>query len=127
MNSRNILKKRISGITFLCIGVALALVSLLTKTWYQEATQTKLKFSKVYKWESLDEECRILKNQTIECKSLNGELIADSEFRIQCYSGPFFPAFGLKRVRYGLSFRFQSECRKIRTRITLNTDTFHAV
>ena len=79
MNSRNILKKRVSGITFLCIGVALALVSVLTKTWYQEATQTKLKFSKVYKWESLDEECIILKNQTIECTSLNGELIADSE------------------------------------------------
>ena len=79
MNSRNILKKRVSGIAFLCIGVALALVSVLTKTWYQEATRTKVKFSKVYIWESLDEKCRLLKNQTIECKSLNGELIADLE------------------------------------------------
>ena len=29
--------------------------------------------------------------------------------------------------RYGLSLRIQSECGKLRTRITPNTDTFHAV
>ena len=38
--------------------------------------------------------------------------------RIQIYSGPYFPA---------LFSRILSECGKIRTRITPNTDTFHAV
>ena len=43
------------------------------------------------------------------------------------YSGPCFPAFGLNTERYSVSIRIQSECGKIRTRITPNTDTFHAV
>ena len=47
--------------------------------------------------------------------------------RIRSYSGPYFPAFGLNTERYSVSLRIQSECGKIRTRITPNTDTFHAV
>ena len=47
--------------------------------------------------------------------------------RIRSYSGPYFPAFELNTERYGVSLRIQSECEKIRTRITPNTDTFHAV
>ena len=47
--------------------------------------------------------------------------------RIQSYSGPYFPAFGLNTERYSVSLRIQSECGKIRTRITPNTETFHAV
>ena len=47
--------------------------------------------------------------------------------RIRNFSGPYFPAFGLNTDRYGISFRIQSECGKIRTRKTPNTDTFHAV
>ena len=43
------------------------------------------------------------------------------------YSGSYLPAFGLSTERYGVSLRIQSECGKIRTRITPNTDTFHAV
>ena len=43
--------------------------------------------------------------------------------RIWKFSGPYFPAFGL----YPASLSTQSECRKIRTRKTLNMDTFHAV
>ena len=46
---------------------------------------------------------------------------------IQSYSDPYFPAFGLNTERYEVSPRIQSECGKIRTRITPNTDTFHAV
>ena len=46
---------------------------------------------------------------------------------IRSYPGPYFPAFGLNTERYGVSLRIQSECEKIRTRITPNTDTFHAV
>ena len=43
------------------------------------------------------------------------------------YSGPHFPAFGLNMERYSVSLRIQSECGKMRTRITPNTDTFHAL
>ena len=47
--------------------------------------------------------------------------------RIRRFSSPYFPAFGLNTDRYGVSLRIQSECGKIRTIKTLNTDTFHAV
>ena len=47
--------------------------------------------------------------------------------RIWNYSGPHFPAFGLNTERYSVSLRIQLECEKMRTRITPNTDTFHAV
>ena len=47
--------------------------------------------------------------------------------RIQSYSGLDFPTFGLNTERYRVSLRLQSECGKMRTRITPNTDTFHAV
>ena len=40
--------------------------------------------------------------------------------RIWSYSGPYFPSFGLNTDR-------NSKCGKIRTRITPNTNTFHAV
>ena len=43
--------------------------------------------------------------------------------RIRSYSGLYFPAFGLNTERYGVCLRIQSECQKIRTRITPNTDT----
>ena len=45
--------------------------------------------------------------------------------RIRSYSGPHFPAFGLN-TEY-VSLHIQSECGKMRTGITPNTDTFHAV
>ena len=52
--------------------------------------------------------------------------------RIRNFSCPYFPAFGLNavsrsRTEYSVSLRIQSECGKIRTRITPNTDTFYAV
>ena len=47
--------------------------------------------------------------------------------RIRSYSGQYFPAFGLNTDRYGVSIGIQSECRKIRTRIFPNIDTFYAV
>ena len=46
--------------------------------------------------------------------------------RIWSFSGPYFPAFALNTERYGVFLRIQSKCGKIRTRKTLNTDTFHA-
>ena len=47
--------------------------------------------------------------------------------RIRRLSGPYFPAFGLKTERHFLSIHIQSECGKIRTRKTLNTDTFYTI
>ena len=47
--------------------------------------------------------------------------------RIQSFSGPHFPAFGLNTQRCSASLRVQSECGKIRTRKTLNTGTFLTV
>ena len=47
--------------------------------------------------------------------------------RIRSYSGTHFPAFGLNTERYGVSLRIQSECGKMRSRITPNTDTFYTV
>ena len=48
--------------------------------------------------------------------------------KCQSFSGPYFPAFGLNTERYPLSlFYIQSECGKIRTRKTPNTDNFPAV
>ena len=41
------------------------------------------------------------------------------------FSGPYFPAFGLNTEIYTVNFRIQSECRKTRTRKSLNRDTFY--
>ena len=46
---------------------------------------------------------------------------------IWSYSGPYFTTFGLNTERYGVSLRIQSKSGKMQTRITPNTDTFHAV
>ena len=56
-----------------------------------------------------------------------GKISCVKSVRIQSYSDPYFPAFGLNTERYFLSLRIQSECGKIRTRIAPNTDNFHAV
>ena len=47
--------------------------------------------------------------------------------RIWCFPGPYFPAFRLNTERYSVSLRIRSECRKIRTRKTTNTNTAHTV
>ena len=51
--------------------------------------------------------------------------------RIRKFSGRYFPAFRLNTERYSvytpISLRIQSECGKIRTRKTPNTESFHAV
>ena len=46
---------------------------------------------------------------------------------IRSLPGPYFPEFGLNTERYSVSLRIQSECGKIGTRKTQNTDTSHAV
>ena len=47
--------------------------------------------------------------------------------RIRSLSGRHLPSFGRNTQRYEVSFRVQSESRRMRTRKTPNTDTFHAV
>ena len=47
--------------------------------------------------------------------------------RIWSFSGPYFPAFELNMERYRVSLRIKSKYRKIRTRKTSNTGTFHIV
>ena len=47
--------------------------------------------------------------------------------RIRSYSRFYFPAFGLNTERYSVSLRIESECVKIRIRVTPNTNTFNAV
>ena len=46
---------------------------------------------------------------------------------IRSYSGPHFPTFGMNTERNGVSLRIQSECGKMRTRMTSNMDIFYAV
>ena len=43
------------------------------------------------------------------------------------YSELFWPVFSRIWTEYGVSLRNQSECREMRTRVTPNTDNFHAV
>ena len=43
------------------------------------------------------------------------------------FPSPYFPAFGLNTERLSVSLRIQSKCRKMRIRITSNTDSFYAV
>ena len=47
--------------------------------------------------------------------------------RILSYSGPHFRAFELNTERYFVSLRIQSQCGKMRTRITPSKGTFHVV
>ena len=59
-----------------------------------------------------------VKHQTTHCvKSI----------RIRSFSGPFFAEFGLNPERYVVSLLIQSECGKIQTSKTANTDTSYAV
>ena len=47
--------------------------------------------------------------------------------RIRSCSSPHSPAFGLNTEIYGVFLLIKAECLKMRTRVTPNTDTFHAV
>ena len=49
------------------------------------------------------------------------------KYLIRSYSIQHFPAFRLNTERNSASLRSHSECGKMQTRITPNTDSFHAV
>ena len=46
---------------------------------------------------------------------------------IRNFSGPYFPTFEMITERHFVSLRILSECGKIRSRKTPNTDTFYAL
>ena len=58
---------------------------------------------------------------------LFGQLSLREKYPFWSFSGPYFLMFGLITDRYSVYLCTQSECGKIRTRKTPNTDTFHAV
>ena len=64
---------------------------------------------------------------TISVQFLNSNQNCVKSVRIRSYSGLHFPAFGLNTDRCGVSLHIQSECGKMWTRTTPNTDTFNAV
>ena len=47
--------------------------------------------------------------------------------RFRSYSGPHFPTLELNIDSYSVSLRIRSECGKMPTRITPNTQKFYAV
>ena len=47
--------------------------------------------------------------------------------RIPSYSDPYFPAFGLNTEGYTVSLCMKSECGKMQTRKTPNTDSFYTM
>ena len=59
--------------------------------------------------------------------SFIGDFYCVKSVRIRSYSGPHFPTFGLNTERYSVSLCIQSECEKMRTRTTPNTDTSYVV
>ena len=61
------------------------------------------------------------------CNNACSKFCLVKSVRIWSYSGPYFPAFGLNTERYKVSLHIQFECGKMLSRITPNTDTFHAV
>ena len=73
-------------------------------------------------------ESKILTKHICECKcKFDGRNChCVKSVRIRSYSGPHFDAFG-SRPEYGIFLRIQSECEKMPTRITPNTDTAHVV
>ena len=61
----------------------------------------------------------------IPAEAVNSDQDCVKSVRIQSYSGPCFPTLRLSTGRYFVSLRIQSECWKIRIRITPNTDPFY--
>ena len=68
-------------------------------------------------------------NSNLFCgnQSISASKALQKSVRSRSYSGPYFLAFGLNTERCSVSLLIQSECGKIRTRITPNTDTFYRV
>ena len=57
---------------------------------------------------------------------LSSDLHSVKSVHIRSFSGLYFPAFGLNTVRYFVSLRIQSECRKIQARKNSKYEQFSA-
>ena len=58
---------------------------------------------------------------------MHRDIYINVSLRKKCpYLGLFWFTFSRIWTRYGISLRIQSVCGKMQTRITPNTDTFHA-
>ena len=73
------------------------------------------------KWVNIVQEGQQL--QIYHCETLH----CVKSVPIGSYSGLHFASFGLNTESYLVSLRIQSECGKMRTRITPNTNNFYAV
>ena len=68
------------------------------------------------------------------CKKISAETLRIYDLchclksvRIRSFSGPYFAAFRLNREINSVNLHIRSECEKMRTRKTPNTDTFYVV
>ena len=82
---------------------------------------------KIVRWKSKLDSFSFFLHLLILYYQLSLETHCVKSVRLQSYSGPYFPAFALNTERYGVYVCIQSECGKVRTKITPDTDTFHAV
>ena len=104
------------GTNSITVGFNLKLVTkVLPHSYYcQEApTRMTINFSRKSNNVNVSKNCHCVKRVSI-----------------RSYSGSYFPAFsGIQKTEYGYGhgFRIQSECGKMRTRITPNSDTFCVV
>ena len=73
--------------------------------------------------------CKIKIKQNKGCPSKKYNLVFHcvKGVRIRSYSGPHFPGFWLNAERYSASHRIHCKCGKMRTGVTSNTNTFHAM
>ena len=73
----------------------------------------------------------VLSFAKISSREMTKKFIRENKFSQKLiplrYSGPHVPAFGQNTERYSASLCIQSECGKIRTRITPITAAFHAM
>ena len=67
---------------------------------------------------------KIFHLRSLICAKYQAKYYCVKTVRIQSYSGPYFSACGLNTERYSVPLRIHFKCGKMRTRITLNTDTF---
>ena len=102
----------------------------------QEISQRRIQYPvKHLGWEILQkklsaETCQVFSQETTSKffdRFLKTPLVVVRSVHIWSFVRSNFPAFGLNTERYGVSLRIQSECWKIKTRKTLNTDTFYAL
>ena len=98
----------------------------IQRTWYASSMIAVIKWY-VEEWSCTKNQIKGKKHQKTWLTQKEENLHCVKSVPIRIFSGLYFPTFGLNTERYSASPRIQSECGKIRTRKTPNTDTFWAV